>query len=95
MTVGADAKHEESEDVRLRCFWESPGNLTNVEYEARWFGDSKDIQPKIQRSFTGLETPEFLFQPRLYKQKLNETIGYEFHKNVSTVNVGFKEHSFS
>ena len=84
MTVGADIKHEDSEEIRLRCFWESPGNLTNVEYQARWFGDVNDPNPKVQANFTGLETPEFLFQPRIFRGKLNDKIGYAFHKNVST-----------
>ena len=82
--VGADFKNEDSEEIRLRCLWESPGNLTNVEYQARWFGDVNDPNPKVQANFTGLEIPELLFQPRVFRGKVNETIGYAFHKNVST-----------
>ena len=80
--VVADVKHEDSEDVRLKCYWESPGNLTNIEYEARWFADDKDSQPKIERSFTGLELAEFLFEPRVFKGVINQNPSYEFHKNV-------------
>ena len=75
-------KHEDSEDVRLICYWESSANLTNIEFEARWFADDKDAQPKIERSFTGLELAEFLFEPRVFKGKTNPNPSYEFHKNV-------------
>lgn len=80
--VVAGVKHEDSEDVRLKCYWESPGNLTNVEYEARWFADDEDAQPKIEKSFTGLELAEFLFEPKVFKGEVNKNPGYEFHKNV-------------
>ena len=80
--VGADFKQEDSEDVRLKCFWKSPGNLTNVEYEVRWFGDDKDPQPTIQSSFSGLEVAEFLFEPKIFNGKENKNSGYEFHKQV-------------
>lgn len=56
--------------------------MSNIEYEARWFGDTSDPEPKIQRNFTGLEIPEFLFQPAIMNRVLNKKIGYEFHKNV-------------
>ena len=96
VTVGADIKHEDTEEIRLRCFWESPGNLTNVEYQARWFGDVNDKNPKVQANFTGLETPEFLFQPRIFGGQLNDKIGYAFHKNVyCTVRARFKTGSWS
>ena len=77
-----DAKQEDSEDVRLKCFWSSPGNLTNVEYEARWFGDNTDFQPTIESNFTGLDDEEFLFEPKVYKGVENPKPGYEFHKYV-------------
>ncbi len=82
MAVGADVKHDTSEDVTLKCFWISPGNLTNVEYQARWYGDAKDLQPTIEADFTGLQFAEFLFQPKILNGVVNK-IGYEFHKNVS------------
>jgi hypothetical protein len=70
----------ETEYVRLRCFWESPGNLTYVEFQARWYGDTKDSHHKIQRNFTGLqEHAEFLFE----SSERNSMTGYKFHKNVS------------
>ena len=82
MQVVADFKHEDSENVRLNCYWESPGNLTNVEYEARWFADDKDEQPKIQKSFTGLQVAEFLFEPKIFNGQINTNPGYDFHKHV-------------
>ena len=81
VTVVADFKHENSDYVRLRCSWEGPGNLTNVEYQARWFGDIEDVNPKLQAYFTGLDTPELLFEHKL-SQGLPKTTGYEFNKNV-------------
>jgi hypothetical protein len=80
--VGADFKHDTSEDVTLRCFWERRGNLSNIEYEAQWYGDAKDLLPKIEAKFTGLQSPEFLFQPEILNGTRNN-IGYKFHKLVS------------
>lgn len=53
--------------------------MSNVEYEARWFGDTSDLEPKIQGNFTGQTNSEFLFQ----RATVNNKNGYEFHKNVS------------
>ncbi|XP_028406132.1 von Willebrand factor D and EGF domain-containing protein-like isoform X2 [Dendronephthya gigantea] len=92
VVVGAGIKHEDTQEVRLKCFWESPGNLSNIEYEARWFGDISHPEPKIQRNFTGSEVPEFLFQPKI----TNDKNGYEFHKNVyCSVRARFKTGSWS
>ena len=82
--VGADVKHDTSEDITLRCFWKSRGNLTNIEYQAQWYGDAKDLLPKIEGNFTALQIPEFLFQP-----KTLNPIGYEFHKLVSIHHANF------
>ena len=79
----ASIKVESSIYVRLKCFWNSPGNLTYVEYEARWFNDEKDLKPKIERRFSGTDKLEFLFQSFNWEGKENRTIGYEFRKNVS------------
>ena len=80
--VGADVKQEDSEDVRLKCFWKSPGNLTNVVYEVRWFADDKDPKPTTEKNFTGLEPAEFLLKPEVFNGEFNKNPHYEFHKHV-------------
>ena len=80
--VGADVKQEDSENVRLKCFWNSPGNLTNVVYQVRWFADDKDPEITTEKNFTGLEPAEFLLGPEVVNGKKSENPHYKFHKHV-------------
>ena len=86
VSVLAEIKEENSENVRLKCSWNSTGNLKNVEYQVQWFGDLNETLPKIQKNFNGLD--EFLFHPF----HLDAKRGYKFNKHVSCAWIKIRKH---